>query len=201
MERENFAGADGILVVNSRMTKRVVLGVATFLSLCFSLGAEQPTRALSLAQLSSLSPQNSRPLFFQPAVFSKLGDPLLTDGSPGPATFSGSSETFSLATTYNLVGTPTNFLPTTMAMQSPSRTAPATYSKDSDLPDYPLDLRPGYYVTGEVGFMYGRYTGKFGGDYKEAYILGTVGNDKLQISVGASYEDSNWNGKTVRLGR
>ena len=200
MKRENFAGAGAVLVVNSRMTKRVVLGVAAFLSLCFSLGAEQPARALSLAQLNSLASQSSRPLFFQPAVFSKLGDPLLTDGAPGPATFSGSRETFSLATTYNLVGNPTSFLPSTMATQSPSRTVPATYSKDKDSPDYPLDLRPGYYVTGEVGFAYGRATGKFGGDYKEAYILGTVGNDKLQISVGASYEDWN-NNHNVRLGR
>jgi len=200
MERENFAGADGVLAVNSRMTKRVVLGVAAFLTLCLSLGAEQPARALSLAQLNSLAPQDSRPLFFQPAVFSRLGDPLLTDGSFGPATFSGSRETFSLATTYNLVGTPTSFLPTTMAMQSPSRGVPATSSKDKDSSDYPLDLRPGYYVTGEVGFAYGRATGKFGGDYKEAYILGAVGNDKLQITVGASYEDWN-NNHSVRLGR
>ena len=200
MERENFAGAGGILAVNSRMTKRVVLGVAAFLSLCFSLGAEQPARALSLAQLNSLASQNSRPFFFQPALFSRLGDPLLTDGALGPTTFSN-RETFSLATTFNLMGTPSSFLPATMAMQPPSRSAPATSSKDKDSSDYPLDLRPGYYVTGEVGFVYGRATGKFGGDYKEGYIIGEVGNDKLHITVGAAYEDSNWNGKTVRLGR
>ena len=203
MEGENFAGAGGVLAVNSRMTKRVILGVATFLSLCFSLGAEQPARAsrpnaLSLAQLNSLAPQNSRPLFFQPTLFSGLGDPLPIDGSPGLATFSN-RETFSLATTFNLVGTPTSFLPTTMAMESPSRSVPATSSKDKDSSDYPLDLRPGYYVTGEVGFVYGRSTGKFGGDYKEGYIIGEVGNDKLHITVGASYED--WNGRTSRLGR
>jgi len=198
MERENFAGAGDVLAVNSRMTKQVVLGVAAFLGLCLSLGAEQPLRVLSLAQLNSLSPQNSRPLFFQPAVFSRLGDPLLVDGSPGPTTFSN-RETFSLATTFNLVGTPTSFLPTTMAMESPSRNVPATFSRDKDSSDYPLDLRPGYYVTGEVGFVYGRSTGKFGGDYKEGYIIGEVGNDKVHITVGASYED--WNGRTFRLGR
>ena len=198
MERENFAGAGNVLAVNSRMTKQVVLGVAAFLGLCLSLGAEQPLRVLSLAQLNSLSPQNSRPLFFQPAVFSRLGDPLLVDGSPGPTTFSN-RETFSLATTFNLVGTPTSFLPTTMAMESPSRNVPATSSRDKDSSDYPLDLRPGYYVTGEVGFVYGRSTGKFGGDYKEGYIIGEVGNDKVHITVGASYED--WNGRTFRLGR
>ena len=203
MERENFAGAGGVSAVNSRMTKRVVLGVAAFLSLCLSLGAEQPARAahpyaLSLAQLNSLAPQNGRPLFFQPTVFSRLGNPLLIDGSSGPATFS-SRETFSLATTFNLAGTPTSFLPTTMAMESPSRSVPATSSKDKDSSDYPLDLRSGYYVTGEVGFVYGRSTGKFGGDYKEGYIIGEVGNDKVHITVGASYED--WNGRTLRLGR
>src|SRR5437762_7642465 len=199
MERENFAGAGGVLAVNLRMTKRVVLGVAAFLSLCLSLGAEQPARALSLAQLNSLAPQNGRPLFFQPTVFSRLGDPLLIDGSPGLATFS-SRETFSLATTFNLVGTPTSFLPTTMTTTgSSSRSIPATSSKDKDSSDYPLDLRSGYYVTGEVGFVYGRSTGKFGGDYKEGYIIGEVGNDKLHITAGASYED--WNGRTPRLGR
>jgi len=87
-----------------------------------------------------------------------------------------------------------------MAMESPSRRLPATSSKDTDSSDYPLDLRPGYYVTGEVGFVYGRSTGKFGGDYKEGYIIGEVGNDKLHITVGASYEDWN-NNHSVRLGR
>jgi hypothetical protein len=200
MVREKFAGAGGVLAVNSRMTKQVVVGLAAFLSLCLSLGAEQPARVLSLAQLNSLAAQNSRPLFFQPTVFSGMGEPLLIDGSPGPATFS-SRETFSLATTFNLVGTPTSFLPTTMAMESPGHSVPATSSKDKDSSNYPLDLRPGYYVTGEVGFVYGRATGKFGADYKEGYIIGEVGNDKLHISVGASYEDWNGNGHSFRLGR
>ena len=201
MKPENFTSAGSALAVNSRMTKRVVLSVAAFLSLCLSVGAEQPARnahpnALSLAQLNSLSEQNSRPLFFQPALFSRLGD----DSFLGPATFTN-RETFSLATTFNLVGTPTSFLPATMAMESPTRSNPATSSKDKDSSDYPLDLRPGYYVTGEVGFVYGRSTGKFGGDYKEGYIIGEVGNDKLHITVGASYDESNSNGRTFHLGR
>lgn len=185
------------------MTKQVVLGLATFLSLCLSLSAEQPARTarpntLSLAQLSSLAPQNSRPAFFEPALFSRLGEPLTADGIAVPSTFSN-RETFSLATTFNLAGTPSSFLPASMAMESPSHHDPAASSKDS--PDYPVDLRPGYYVTGEVGFVYGRSTGKYGSDYKEGYIIGAVGNDKVQITVGASYEDSNWNGRTYRLGR
>jgi hypothetical protein len=43
---------------------------------------------------------------------------------------------------------------------------------------------------GEVGILYGRWTDKGGGDLMQSYILGTVGNDKFQISVGAAYEES-----------
>ena len=46
------------------------------------------------------------------------------------------------------------------------------------------------YYGGEVGILYGRWTGKGGGDLMESYMLGTVGNDKFQISVGAEYEES-----------
>jgi hypothetical protein len=46
------------------------------------------------------------------------------------------------------------------------------------------------YATGEIGFMYGKSSGRFGGEAKQAYIIGETGNDKTQIFVGASYEDS-----------
>ena len=48
------------------------------------------------------------------------------------------------------------------------------------------------YVTGEVGFMYGQWSGKGSGDYVGSYIWGQAGNDKFQITAGGSFE--NWNG-------
>jgi hypothetical protein len=57
-------------------------------------------------------------------------------------------------------------------------------------------LNPAYY-GGEVGFLYGHPTGRFGGDEVQTYILGEVGTDKFQISVGASYQESN--GRVPRL--
>jgi hypothetical protein len=48
------------------------------------------------------------------------------------------------------------------------------------------------YATGEVGFLYGKSTGKYGGELKQAYIIGETGNDKTHIFVGASYEDSSF---------
>jgi hypothetical protein len=46
------------------------------------------------------------------------------------------------------------------------------------------------YYGGEIGILYGQWTGKGGGDLIQSYILGTVGNDRFQISVGAAYEES-----------
>jgi hypothetical protein len=52
------------------------------------------------------------------------------------------------------------------------------------------------YYGGEIGVLYGQWTGKGGGDLMQSYILGTVGNDKFQISVGAVYEESS--GRSAR---
>lgn len=48
------------------------------------------------------------------------------------------------------------------------------------------------WTGGEVGFMYGHATGKFGGDTFSSYIMGGVGNDNLQINVGAGYEETHY---------
>jgi hypothetical protein len=48
------------------------------------------------------------------------------------------------------------------------------------------------WTGGEVGFMYGHASGKFGGDAFSTYILGGVGNDHMQINVGAGYEESHF---------
>ena len=55
------------------------------------------------------------------------------------------------------------------------------------------------YCGGEVGFLYGRWSGKGGGDMWETYIVGTVGNDNFQITAGASYDEWNANGRSVRF--
>lgn len=53
------------------------------------------------------------------------------------------------------------------------------------------DLSPNYgYVGGEVGVLYGRSSGKYGGDDFQSYITGTAGNEHFQITAGASYEES-----------
>lgn len=69
-----------------------------------------------------------------------------------------------------------------------------------DSPDEMLSspLNPTY-SGGEVGVLYGRWSGKGGGDMWQTYIEGTVGNDKFQITAGASYDEWNSNGRGVRF--
>lgn len=53
------------------------------------------------------------------------------------------------------------------------------------------------YCTGEVGFMYGRWSGKGSGDYIGSYVWGQAGNDKFQITAGASFD--NWSGSSPKI--
>ncbi len=196
---QNFTGARGLLAVSYCMTKRGLLPVMVFLGLCFSLAAQQASGlppghggAFTLAQLRSMAAANNGSVLLQPSLFNSLDNPVF--GFP----FSN-RDVFSLSTTFNLMGiTPPSFLPFSTAMESPRATLPPTSAKDSS--DRLFDLRPNFdYVTGEVGFLYGRSSGKFGGEYKEGYIFGEVGNERIHISAGASYEE--WNGRVPRWGR
>ena len=81
----------------------------------------------------------------------------------------------------------------------------ASNSRSANLPTDGKDLSPEMlnsplnqvYVTGEVGFMYGQWSGKGSGDYWENYVWGQAGNDKFQITAGASFE--NWSGNGVKF--
>jgi hypothetical protein len=47
---------------------------------------------------------------------------------------------------------------------------------------------------GEVGFFYGRSTGKYGAEEMGAYIISGAGNDKFNIEVGVSYRETTFRG-------
>jgi hypothetical protein len=72
-----------------------------------------------------------------------------------------------------------------------------TDGKDLSREMFNSPLNPVYY-TGEVGFMYGRWSGKGSGDYIGSYVWGQAGNDKFQITAGGSFE--NWNGNSQKFG-
>ena len=54
------------------------------------------------------------------------------------------------------------------------------------------------YYTGEVGFVYGQWSGRGNGDYWQNYVWGQVGNDKFQINAGASFDNSSGSSPKIR---
>jgi hypothetical protein len=159
------------------MTKRARLGVIGFFSLCLSLSAQQIDQPDIFRSLNSSPPRFSSLTLSNDSFFS-----------------------FSSALSW-VEPVPPDFLPG-LPVASPPRPVASSAARATDSSKEVLDVqRTGLfdYVGGEVGFLYGRSTGKFGGDYKQAYIIGEVGDEKFHISAGASYEESSW--RVPRFGR
>jgi len=152
------------------MTKRAILGVIGFLSLCLSLSAQQ----------------TGRPDIFRSLNSSPPGFPSLTLSNGG---------FFSFSSALSWVEPAPDFLPGLPAAAPPRPIAASAAARSRDSSKEVIDVRrPNLldYASGEIGFLYGRSTGKFGGEYKQGYIIGDVGDEKFHISAGAAYEESSW---------
>jgi hypothetical protein len=165
---------------DSMMTRRALSAVAGFLGLCLPLFAQQT---------------------YRPDLFSALNNSIslpslsLSDGQR--FSFSGAvASPFS----FNWIeSAPPDFLPALSTTVPPRATAARVYPKDSS--KEVVDMRKADlfdYAHGEIGFLYGRSTGKFNGDVEQGYFIGEVGNDKVHVTAGAFYENSS--GRFPRLG-
>lgn len=56
----------------------------------------------------------------------------------------------------------------------------------------PFAVQSRYHVSGEMGATYGFSTGKYSAETEAGYIVGTVGNDKFEITAGTSYENTTY---------
>jgi hypothetical protein len=63
-------------------------------------------------------------------------------------------------------------------------------SKEMAQPQPQLQVKSRYHVSGEVGALYGVSTGKYGAESEAGYIIGGVGNDRVQFTAGVSYENT-----------
>lgn len=164
------------------MMKRALLVVLCSVALCFPVAAQQTIR---LDQLS----------LYQPEILSTADCSTLLKGLP-MLTFLDPRYLPAWSELGQMGMTPIDFasdMSYTVAEVDRIIVRP-DHSKDSSK-DSPAEAvsppsNPVYY-GGEVGFLYGHASGKFGGDLLETYMLGTVGDDKFQITVGASYQESN----------
>ena len=161
------------------MTKRVLFAVVGLVGLCLPVFSPTPLRAGSLPSYGSTLDRSS---FWLPSLTL------------------ANRETFSFSTAFNWLGAGApDYLPAFNPIE-PQRTAFPTIPGHANSSDKVVDFRPNpTYAGGEVGFLYGKSTGKYGGDYSRGYVIGEVGNDKIHITVGASYEESK--GRVPRFGR
>ena len=162
------------------MTKRALFVVVGFLGCCVSLSAQETQRPV-VFKLS----QPGQSVMDARAPFSTLNSAYYA--FPSLALLDG--RLFSLSNGYNWIeAEPPDFLPVLSADEPSNVKRVGTSKRDSG--DKVMDAKPKFfdYVGGEAGFLYGRSTGKFGREIEQGYILGEMGNDKTQITVGASYE-------------
>lgn len=193
---KNFTGACGYLVVNSGMIGRVLSVATGLLGVCFAVAAQQASDsafALNLYRPKTSSVADHSILFHKGPVGAWSDGGALVSENAMAEIGMASIDLFPVAyLTPNAPG-----LATARRGSATPDSPPGNFGTDGkDLPGNMMLPADQVYYGGEVGVMYGRWTGKGGGDLMQSYILGTVGNDKFQISVGAEYEESS--GRTAR---
>ena len=204
------------------MVKRALWVAVGLLGALWPAVAQQPHHSIKHEQLRSAgAPNASLSLnLYRPKVWGAAESSLLLHNGSVPLWLDGTQlsngiidRSYGFASSWVELGFPSaDFLPAAFlsGAQSPAQRPTAgrvhgTEGKDlgadaKDSPDEMLSSSANpIYSGGEVGFLYGRWSGKGGGDMWETYVVGTVGNDKFQITAGASYDEWNANGRSVRF--
>jgi outer membrane receptor protein involved in Fe transport len=187
------------------MIRRAVPAVLGFLGLCLPLTAQQnrpdqnEDETITAEQLQSTGAVEiaSALALYQPDSFSRSGNSVLIYGFPALTLLDG--RRFSISGQLGRL-TPLDFFPVAFlsAVDVKRINASPIYGTDSPGGVMNMGLNRNF-AGGEFGVFYGKSSGKFGREEKQAYILGSVGNEKFQITGGAAYEESS--GHVPRLDR
>jgi len=184
---QNFTGADTILVVNFRAMKRALLAVVILVG-------------LSLTARADFDPIFG---FYRPELFSTVDSSNLVrdlairdflDGRVPGSTALGRMGTAQAVDLEMTAATP-NAAP--KKQKGNVIVGPVKDPKDgkdySSVESLAFERASLSWTGGEVGIYYGHSaSGHYSGDEFGSYILGGVGNDHLQINVGAGYEESHF---------
>jgi len=159
--------------------KHAFFAVAGFLGLCFSLSAQQMR---SPEQLALDGVTLDRP-------FLESSPLLLTD-----------RDRFFFSTSFGAMQATSEFLPT-FSPAGPRRVISPAMPDSKDSLDNVVEIKSTdrVRVGGEVGFLYGKSTGKYGREDFQTYIIGTVGNDKFSFTAGYLHQETT--GRIPRWGR
>jgi hypothetical protein len=160
------------------MAKRALSAVAGFFGLCFSLSA-QPTQSPEQYLFEGNTLNRS---------FLGLAPLSLADQE---------RVSFMSAFTWQ---TPVDFLPP-FNPPEPEDAKDSTTSERRNSADRSVEMRDPdrFYFSGQMGFLYGTSSGKYGRTDFQSYIFGTVGTDKFSITAGVLHQESS--GHVPRWGR
>jgi len=168
------------------------------LSLCLPIAAQE---TITPDELRITGEVNTAPALtlYRPDVFSTVDGSTLIHSLPVLTLLDG--RRFPISSALGRMGmAPFDIFPIAFLSAVEVQKVSASPAYGSDGPGGLLNLRLNRMQTGgEVGFFYGRSDGKYGREDMSAYIIGTVGNDKFQITAGAAYEESD--GRLPRFGR
>jgi hypothetical protein len=201
--------------MNCRMIGRALAVAVVLLAVCLPAAAQQgnPPGATKkhLHTAGTLGPAFALTLY-QPKIFSATDSSLLFHKGPVRA-WSDGGQLASETALAEIGMTPLDLPPLAYFTSNGSGPAPAPAKKQSANPNArPQDFEEDgkdfsdemigaplnrVYYTGEVGFLYGQWSGKGSGDLLESYVWGQAGNDKFQITAGAAFED--WSGHGSRF--
>jgi len=204
------------------MVKRALCVALGLLGALLPAVAQQAHHSIKHQQ-SRLAGASTAPLalnLYGPKVFGSADSSLLLHNGSVPLWLNGAQfsnaimdPSYGFASSWAQLGfTSADFLPAELLSDAqPSvqrlsagrvhRTDGKDFAADAnDSPDEMLSSSANpIYAGGEIGFLYGRWSGKGGGDMWETYVVGTVGDDKFQITAGASYDEWNGSGRSLRF--
>jgi len=198
-----------------RMFKRALCLALGFLAICFPARAQQAKHSGAaqhhvIARAATAFDRDSTLSLYRPNVVSASKASLLFRNGP-VRPWSDGAQLASETALAQIGMAPLGLFPVTYLAPSDIGPVPtmksnaasnsrsqivATDGKDlpGEMISSPLNQ---VYYTGEVGFVYGRWSGKGDGDYWQSYVWGQAGNDKFQINAGASFEE--WSGHGTKF--
>jgi len=177
--------------MNCNNVKRAILAGVGLIGLCFSVSAQQPFDSVSTFML------------YRPEIFTVLDSSSLVADLPMRTFLDGRLPG---STPLGRMGTaPVANFPMALVSAEPRRkgssvSGPIRDPKDgkdySSAESLAAEKASLSWTGGEIGFLYGHSSGKFGGDEFTSYITGGVGNEHMQINVGVSQQE--FNGRVPR---
>jgi hypothetical protein len=197
-----------------RMFKGALFLALGLCSFCFPLAAQQAKHSGAAqqraeARAATALEHNSLSLYRPNVVSASNASLLFRNGPVRP--WSDGAQLASETALAQIGMAPLGLFPVTYLAPSDIRPVPATKPNAAsnsrsqmiatDGKDLPGELISSplnqVYYTGEVGFVYGQWSGKGNGSYWQSYVWGQAGNDKFQINAGASFEE--WSGHGTKF--